>query len=51
MAVELDALPPDVLRGRLIQVVETRMDLAALAEVRGIEEQERQRLIVALGNV
>ncbi|HEY1687186.1 MAG TPA: hypothetical protein VGG19_20670 [Tepidisphaeraceae bacterium] len=45
ISVELDALPSDVLRDRLIAEVESHMDLAALAHVREIEKAERQRLI------
>ena len=44
MSVELDALPPDVLRARLIAEVEARMDLDALAAVREVEADERERL-------
>ena len=43
-AVELDALPPDVLRQRLIDEVEARMDLDALELVKARESQERDRL-------
>ena len=45
VSVELDALPADVLRDRLIQEVEDLMDLGALEEVRAIEEEERKRLM------
>ena len=48
LAVELDALPTDVLRGRLISEVEARMDLDALAQVRKIEETEQARLVKLL---
>ena len=44
ISVELDALPMDALRGRLIQEVEARMDLSALATVKALEETERTRL-------
>jgi hypothetical protein len=44
VAVELDALPVDVLQGRIRDEVETRMDLAALAEVQRTEKHERERL-------
>ncbi len=47
-AVELDALPADVLRERLVHEVESRMDLAALAAVRRTERRERARLAAAL---
>ena len=45
VSVELDALPSQVLRARLISEVEKRFDMAALREVRRIEAQERDRLI------
>jgi hypothetical protein len=48
MAVELDALPVDVLRARVVEEVEALMDLDALAEVRRIEEDERRRLAEAV---
>ncbi len=44
IAVELDALPDQVLRDRLITEVEGRMDLDALAVVREKEAAERARL-------
>jgi hypothetical protein len=43
-AVELDALPADVLRDRLFQEVSGRMDLAAWRAIRQQEEAERRRL-------
>ena len=49
VSVELDALPVTVLRDRIIAEVEARMDLDALAEVRAMEERDRQRLAAALG--
>lgn len=48
MAVELDALPVDGLRARLVSEVEARMDMEALAHVRQVEQQERTRLIELL---
>lgn len=48
VAVELDALPADVLRDRLRGVIEARMDLAALAAVRETETRERARLTALL---
>jgi hypothetical protein len=48
VSVELDALPADVLRSRLVTEVESRLDLAALDEVREQEEVERGRLIKML---
>jgi hypothetical protein len=44
ISVELDALPVDVLRHRIITDVETRLDLDALASLRRVEEVERERL-------
>jgi len=48
IAVELDALPVDVLRDRLTEEVKARMDLDALAEVRQLERTERARLVELL---
>lgn len=44
VAVELDALPLAVLRARLVEQVEARLDLEALAQVRGRENEDRERL-------
>ena len=44
VSVELDALPMDVLRDRLVGEVEARLDMDALAETLGLEEQERETL-------
>lgn len=44
ISVELDALPVDVLRRRVISDVESRIDFAALAALRLVEEEERERL-------
>ena len=44
VAVELDALPIDVLRTRLRDEVEARMDLDALSGVRDMEMRERRQL-------
>ena len=49
ISVELDALPPDVLRARLIHEVESRMDLKALAVIKEQEEADRGRLVKRLG--
>jgi hypothetical protein len=46
--VELDALPVDVLRGRVVDEVRARMDLGALAEVGKQERKERARIVAAL---
>jgi len=49
VSVELDALPVDVLRDRIVTEVEARIDLDALAEVKHIEAGERAKLARALG--
>ena len=49
IAVELDALPTEVLRARLVAEVESRMDMAALAACRELEETERRELTQKLG--
>lgn len=43
-AVELDAMPPKVLRGLVRQVIEQHIDQAALARLLEIQEQERESL-------
>jgi len=48
ISVELDALPTDVLKARLIEEVEKRMDLAALAQTKAAEAAERKHLVEAL---
>jgi hypothetical protein len=48
VAVELDALPVEVLRDRIITEVETRMDLDALSRMRRREGEERQQLAAML---
>lgn len=48
VAVELDALPVDVLRARLITEVESRMDLDALQAIQETEKAERAALRAAL---
>ena len=50
-SVELDALPLEVLRERVVTEVEARMDLDALAEVREVEERDRELLVQALSSV
>jgi hypothetical protein len=40
-----------VLRARLVEEVEARMDLEVLAEIRQLENEERQRLADALRDV
>ena len=44
VSVELDALPVEVLRARLVEEVEARMDLDALAAVRRAGQEDRRRL-------
>jgi hypothetical protein len=44
VAVELDALPPAVLRDRIEREVRLRMDLEALERTRRVESEERRRL-------
>jgi hypothetical protein len=51
VSVELDALPVDVLRSRIMVGIEARMDLEALAQVRALERNERDQLAVLLGNI
>ncbi|MBI2916482.1 MAG: hypothetical protein HYY01_00665 [Chloroflexi bacterium] len=41
LAVELDAMPPSLLRDRLETEIRGRMDLGALTRIREVEEQER----------
>jgi hypothetical protein len=48
VSVELDALPPAVLRQRLIDEVRSRLDLSALEETRQQERIERNRLSTLL---
>jgi hypothetical protein len=48
MAVELDALPINVLRDRIVREVEARMDLSALGAVQETERQEKAKLAAAI---
>ena len=48
VSVELDALPIDILRTRLVTEVEARMDMAALETVRETEDAERELLVELL---
>lgn len=48
VSVELDALPADILRARLIEEVERLMNLDALARIRNQESRERAELVKAL---
>ena len=45
IAVELDALPPDVLRDRLKEEVMKRMDLKELQKIKALETKERAELV------
>ena len=51
VSVELDALPMDVLRTRIVEEVEARMDLDALEETRQTEEDDRQKLADAVEGI
>jgi hypothetical protein len=51
ISVELDALPIDVLRARLVEEVETRIDIDALDSVRATEHTEREHLVTVLAAV
>ncbi len=51
ISVELDALPLTALRDRIVEEVETRMNLEALAAVQAEEELERDQLLSALEGV
>lgn len=48
VSVELDALPGAILRQRLRQEIETRLDMSALEAIRQQERQERQQLLEML---
>jgi hypothetical protein len=50
-AVELDALPAQILRGRLKAEVEARMDLDALAGTREVERSEVERLVEVMASI
>jgi hypothetical protein len=50
VSVELDALPNDILKNRLIEEIKARMDLDALEETKAKEEKERKRLVEALSS-
>jgi hypothetical protein len=51
LSVELDALPPDVLRARIVEAVEDHMDMGALAEVREQEERGRGWLVEQVARI
>jgi hypothetical protein len=51
VSVELDALPIDVLRARLIDDVEAHIDLDALGMTRATELIEREQLVAALAGL
>jgi hypothetical protein len=48
VSVELDALPADILISRLVEEIESRLELIALSSLKAEEEAERQHLIQAL---
>lgn len=50
VSVELDALPPDVLRGELTRALESHMDLEALEHVRRQEAAERKEIMRRLSH-
>lgn len=50
MAVELDALPVQVPRRRLVDEVEARIDMDALERTWQIEEADRERLVEMLAS-
>ena len=50
VSVELDALPIGILRARIIEEIENRMDMQALADIKEIETVERAKLEKALAN-
>ncbi len=51
VAVELDALPMEVLRERIEEEIEARMDLDSLEAVREAEQTERERMVAMLRRV
>lgn len=51
VSVELDALPANILRSRLIEEVEKLMDLEALAEVLSQDDQDRDQIVQALRDI
>ncbi len=51
ISVELDALPPDVLRDRLEEEVRGRLDLKALKKVKTLEKKERANLVTLLEGI
>ena len=51
VAVELDALPMEVLREQIEEEVKARMDLDSLAAVREEEQVEREQMVAALRRV
>jgi hypothetical protein len=50
MAVELDALPPDVLQTSLKNEVEKRMDMAALESIKLQEAADKEALLEKLSS-
>jgi hypothetical protein len=48
ISVELDALPIDVLKQRIIEGVESYMDLKTLAQTKQLESAEKHKIVMAL---
>ena len=48
VSVELDALPIDILRQRIIEGIETYMDIGALNQTKQLEDIERHEVLMAL---
>jgi hypothetical protein len=48
VSVELDALPVDILRERIRQEIEARMDLLALRDIHIIENSDKSKLVALL---
>ena len=51
LAVELDALPVDVLQSRIASEIKTRMNLNALAKLRELEDIEKDKLRLILNSL
>ncbi|MGA2763929.1 MAG: hypothetical protein ABSG17_11245 [Spirochaetia bacterium] len=51
VSVELDALPVDVLRERIVSEVEARLDIQAITRLRERDEQEREQIRKALSAI
>ena len=51
VSVELDALPVDVLRERIVSEVEARLDVEAITRLREQDEREREEISEALSEI